>query len=130
MFVAGLGNQRLILDVDRPVHTIVYAFALAACSFVGVVRTYPHLLRQVARDDSYQAVSKEETNDSDEEEDTESYSTTYKPFKPFFLKIFSALALCALILRIELFRRISDATQCTTASLEVSCRLKGFPESL
>lgn len=108
---------------DRPVHAIV--LALTACSFAltSVCRAFPRLfdppqLRQ--NKGAYTAVPLEDLGDADGRLPEHTNIASEHPRQEGKVRLsVLVLAICALSVRIELYRRISEATQCTIGSVEV-----------
>jgi hypothetical protein len=105
---------------DRPIHTVV--LALTACSFAlpSISRALPRLfqLPEFGKSKSeYTAVPLEELGEANGR--LAEHSNTPPPQNGKVRVSVLALAICALSVRIELYRRISLATECAISSVEV-----------
>ncbi|KIX01417.1 uncharacterized protein Z518_09143 [Rhinocladiella mackenziei CBS 650.93] len=105
---------------DRPVHLVV--LALLACSFAlpSASRVLPRLFQTPdTKQGLYTALPLEDLGQATGGVEHASPSST-QPHQNGKVRIsILAVAVCALSLRIELYRRISNATECTIDSVEV-----------
>ena len=105
---------------DRPVHTII--FALTACSFAlpSFSRALPRLFQPVESRQSKGQYTALPLEDLGEPNGRLAEHPRIPPQQEGKVRIsVLALAICALSARVELYRRITQATECTINSVEV-----------
>lgn len=108
---------------DRPIHTVV--LALTACAFLlpSASRALPHLLHIPdvrLRKGEYTALALEELGDGNGRLDDISTKSSEQARQNRKVRVtVLSLAVFALSVRIELYRRISQASECTIQNVEV-----------
>ena len=123
---------------DRPVHTVILAFSFAGFLLLSLNKTSPNLLRHRRTPSrTYNAVPLEDHQDlgAAPEAISEQHDRRAGP-GPGIARLMLVTSILALTVRIELFRRILKATECTVSTIEVrpSCychlaSLKSGPDS-
>jgi hypothetical protein len=105
---------------DRPVHTVVFCLAVAGLLLLSVSRAWPGLFRSPQSAAGYVEIplnDREETS-THEEILPNRGGRVAGPALPIS-RLLLVASICALTVRIELFRRIYKATECTISSVEV-----------
>jgi hypothetical protein len=105
---------------DRPVHTVVFCLAVAGFLLLGVSKVWPGLFRPPQSAAGYVEIpldDREETSAHGEILPNRS-TRIVGPGLPI-PRLLLVASICALAVRIELFRRIFNATECTISSVEV-----------
>jgi hypothetical protein len=110
---------------DRPVHTIVFCLAVAGFLLLSLSRAWPGLFRSPQSAAGYVEIplnDREETS-AHEEILPNQGGHVVGPGLPIS-RLLLVASICALTVRIELYRRIYKATECTISSVEVMPSLR------
>lgn len=105
---------------DRPLHAAVFACAVSGFLLLSISRTWPALFRSARGGAGYVEIALEdrEETSNDDEIPPERAGRGWGP-GPRISRLLLVASVCALTVRIELFRRIYQATECTASSVEV-----------
>jgi hypothetical protein len=106
--------------IDRPVHTVVFSIAIAGFLLLSTSRAWPGLFRSPQRGAGYVEIPLNDIGDtsSNREIPPDRGAPIVGP-GPRVSRLLLVASVCALTLRIELFRQIYKATECTVRSVEV-----------
>ena len=105
---------------DRPVHSVICSFAAAGFLLLSISRAWPGLFRIPQSGTGYVEIpldDREETTDLREttpDRDVHAVGPGARLSRLLLL-----VSICALTVRVELFRQIYKATECTISSVEV-----------
>jgi hypothetical protein len=114
-------KQKLIL-ADRPIHAIVLLFFATGTTLIGIRRSSSSLFRSKQESPQDNSLQLDDLAAPDLVEDipkTVQENDVLAQSQRARLRVLLGAAVVALVARIELFRRILKATECTTSSIEV-----------
>jgi len=105
---------------DRPVHTVVFCLAVAGFLLLSVSKVWPELFRTPQGAAAYVEIPLDDLEETSAHEEILPNRGTHivGPGLPIS-RLLLVASICALTVRIELFRRIYKATECTVGSVEV-----------
>jgi len=105
---------------DRPVHTVVFCLAVAGFLLLGVSKVWPGLFRTPQGAAGYVEIPLDDREETSAHGEILPNRDTHivGPGLPMS-RLLLVASICALTVRIELFRRIYKATECTVSSVEV-----------
>lgn len=116
----SIRDSKIHTCTDRPVHTVVFSLAVAGFLLLSISRAWPRLFRSPGDGAGYVEIPldhREETG-THREIPSDGGAHIFGP-GPRIPRLLLIASICALTVRIELFRRIYKATECTINSVEV-----------
>jgi hypothetical protein len=117
-----IGDGKTHTCADRPVHAVVCALAVAGFLLLSTSRAWPGLFRPPRDGAGYVEIPLEDREGTGTyREVTPERGAHVGGLGPRISRLLLIATVCALSVRIELFRRISKATECTISSVEVTC---------
>jgi hypothetical protein len=105
---------------DRPVHTVLFCLAAAGFLLLSVSKAWPGLFRSPQSTAGYVEIPLDDLEETSAHGEILPNRGTHivGPGLPIS-RLLLVASICALTVRIELFRRICQATECTVSSIEV-----------
>ncbi|KAL9624026.1 MAG: hypothetical protein Q9160_001779 [Pyrenula sp. 1 TL-2023] len=116
--MADLTKGRLISK--RPVHSLVLVFALTACALFNLERIIPGIGRLIPGGVKYDAIPLEENASSRQRISFDEGAREIQPLRSRSLKISLLFSSIIIATRVEIYRRVSHASECTAHNPEVS----------